>query len=71
MRGTLSPKPLPALLGLAVDTSDFKAAILPLLGESADSSASFLNFACDGLPAFASCTLACSTILLAAHAVEC
>lgn len=58
MRGTLSPKPLPALFGLPTEASDFRVAIFDLLGESADSSAAFLNFACEGLPVFASCTLA-------------
>lgn len=54
MRGTLSPKPLPALFGLPTETSDFRVAIFALLDESAGSSDAFLNFACEGLPAFAS-----------------
>ena len=59
IRVTLSLKPLPALLGLPTEASDFNVSTLALLGELDGSSAAFLNFACDGLLAFASCTLSC------------
>ena len=74
MRGTLSLKPLPALLGLPIEASDFKVdfklATLALLGESVDSSIAFLNFACEGLPAFASCTLSCGSISINAYYMQ-
>ena len=59
MRGTLSPNPLPALLGVPTDVPDLRGEPFACDEESEAISKPLLSLACEGLPEAASCTLSC------------